>query len=65
MLHVERGYTSLESYEYVYKNAVRMYMEVSYHGTWYRYIVRRTIRTYCYCTRILFGAKQNPVPLIL
>ena len=30
MLHVERGYTRLESYEYSYKNAVRMYMEVSY-----------------------------------
>ena len=30
MLHVERGYTRLESYEYLYKNAVRMYMKVSY-----------------------------------
>ena len=30
MLHVERGYTRLESYEYLCKNAVRMYMEVSY-----------------------------------
>ena len=30
MLHVERGYTRLESYEYLCKNAVRMYIQVSH-----------------------------------
>ena len=67
MLHVERGYTRLEPYEYLYKNAVLI------PGT--RYIVRRTIWTYYCCTRFraeretahkdFLGAKQNPVPLIL